>query len=77
MLLKMKFLLKSNYPFLLFGVLYSSSPELRFAKIFTDHCVLQREMPLPVWGWAHPEVEVTVEFSGQKKKPLPTRQANG
>ena len=23
---------------------------------------------MPVWGWAEPEVEVTVEFSGQKKK---------
>ena len=42
--------------------------DLRFAKIFTDHSVLQREMPVAVWGWAEPEVEVTVEFSSQKKK---------
>ena len=41
---------------------------LSFAKIFTDHCVLQRDMPVPVWGWAEPEVEVTVEFSSQKKR---------
>ena len=53
----------------LFALLSSlGATELRFAKIFTDRCVLQREMPAPVWGWAEPEVEVTVEFSSQKKK---------
>ena len=41
--------------------------ELRFAKIFTDYTVLQREMAVPVWGWAEPGAEVTVEFAGQKK----------
>ena len=53
----------------LFALLSSlGATELRFAKIFTDRCVLQREMPAPIWGWAEPEVEVTVEFSSQKKK---------
>ena len=53
----------------LFALLSSlGATELRFAKIFTDHGVLQRNMFVPVWGWAEPEVEVTVEFSGQKKK---------
>lgn len=32
---------------------------------FGDHMVLQREMPLPVWGWAAPGEEVTVELAGQ------------
>jgi len=41
---------------------------LRLAKIFTDHSVLQRDMAVPIWGWAEPEVEVTVEFSSQKKR---------
>jgi len=41
--------------------------ELRFAKIFTDHGVLQREMPVPVWGWAEAGAEVQVEFAGQAK----------
>ena len=53
----------------LFALLSSlGATELHFAKIFTDHSVLQREMPVAVWGWAEPEVEVTVEFSSQKKK---------
>ena len=53
----------------LFALLSSlGATELRFAKIFTDHGVLQRNMFVPVWGWAEPEIEVTVEFSSQKKR---------
>jgi hypothetical protein len=33
---------------------------------FRDNAVLQREMPLPVWGWSKPGTMVTVEFAGQK-----------
>ncbi|MBT7854242.1 MAG: hypothetical protein HN675_13065, partial [Opitutae bacterium] len=52
----------------LFALLSSlGATELRFAKIFTDHCVLQRDMPVPVWGWAEPQTEVHVEFAGQAK----------
>jgi sialate O-acetylesterase len=40
---------------------------LKLPGIFTDHMVLQRDMPVPVWGWAEPGEEVTVEFAGQKK----------
>ncbi len=29
--------------------------------------VLQREKPVPVWGWAAPKQSVTVTFAGQKK----------
>lgn len=41
-------------------------PALAIASIFTDHMVLQRDRPVPVWGSATPGVEVTVEFAGQK-----------
>jgi sialate O-acetylesterase len=30
---------------------------------FADNGVLQRELPLPVWGWSKPGTEVTVEFA--------------
>ncbi|MEI6644656.1 MAG: sialate O-acetylesterase [bacterium] len=43
---------------------------LKVAFLFTDHMVLQREMPVPVWGWADPGVKVTVEFAGQTKTAL-------
>ena len=40
---------------------------LSFAKIFTDHCVLQRDMPVPVWGWAEPKTQIQVHFADQRK----------
>lgn len=41
--------------------------EVKLSSIFTDHMVLQRDMPVPVWGKAAVGEEVTVEFAGQKK----------
>src|SRR4051794_11917604 len=40
----------------------AQSPALRFGQIFSDHMVLQRERPAPVWGWAAPNAKVTVSF---------------
>ena len=36
--------------------------EVRLPAIFSDHMVLQRNMPVPVWGWAGPGEKVTVSF---------------
>jgi sialate O-acetylesterase len=38
-------------------------PELRFARIFTDHMVLQQDKPMCVWGWARPGAKVTVTLT--------------
>ncbi len=40
--------------------------DVRLARIFSDHAVLQRGKPVPVWGTAEPGERVTVEFRGQK-----------
>lgn len=45
---------------------------LRLASPFTDHAVLQREQPVPVWGWAEPGANVTVTFGGQTKTAVAT-----
>lgn len=37
------------------------------APIFTDHMVLQREMPIAVWGKADPGEAVTVRFGADEK----------
>jgi sialate O-acetylesterase len=42
-------------------------PAIRLASIFQNHMVLQREMPVPVWGWAEPGADVAVRFAGQEK----------
>ena len=44
--------------------------ELTLASPFTSNAVLQREIPVPVWGTADPGDNVTVEFSGQKKSTV-------
>lgn len=45
----------------------ADEPGLRLAHVFSDHGVLQREKPLPVWGWATPAATVTVTLAGQSK----------
>ncbi|MEM8782118.1 MAG: sialate O-acetylesterase [Planctomycetota bacterium] len=39
---------------------------LRLPAVLGDHMVLQRDKPLPVWGWAEPRAEVRVRFKGQE-----------
>jgi len=40
--------------------------ELRVSPMFGDHMVLQRELPVPVWGKADPSETITVRFAGQE-----------
>lgn len=40
---------------------------LRLPAVFGDHMVLQRDVPVPVWGTADAGAVVTVAFAGQKK----------
>jgi sialate O-acetylesterase len=40
--------------------------EVRLANVFSENMVLQRDMPVPVWGWASPGEKVTVAFAAQK-----------
>lgn len=39
--------------------------EVRLPKIFSDHAVLQRDVPIRVWGWAEPSAAIAVDFHGQ------------
>ena len=41
--------------------------DFKLAAVFSDHMVLQREKPVPVWGWADAGEKVTIEFAGQSK----------
>ncbi|MAG57479.1 MAG: hypothetical protein CMJ83_14400 [Planctomycetes bacterium] len=45
-----------------------SSPacaQVRLPKIFTNHMVLQQELPIAVWGWASPAEVVRVQVAGR------------
>jgi sialate O-acetylesterase len=43
---------------------------IRTPKIFGDNMVLQRDMPIPVYGWADAGEQITVEFMGKTYKTI-------
>ena len=40
--------------------------DVRLPAIFSEHVVLQRDRPLPVWGWADAGEPVGVSLGAQK-----------
>lgn len=63
--------MKSVLPFAIMGLaiapVAASAANWELAAIFCDHAVLQRNRPVPVWGWGEPGDIITVEFAGQKQ----------
>lgn len=39
---------------------------MKLASIFQNHAVLQRDLPLPIWGMGEPGERVTVRFAGHE-----------
>ena len=44
-----------------------NAADLKLSAVFSNHMVLQRDKPVPVWGWGDPGEQITVEFSGRKQ----------
>jgi sialate O-acetylesterase len=44
----------------------AASADLRLPAVFSDHMVLQQQMPLAVWGWAGPGERVEVRLRAQR-----------
>ena len=49
------------------GMSPTARGEVKLPSLFSDHMVLQRGKPVPVWGWAAPGEEVRVAIGGQSK----------
>ncbi len=45
----------------------SAHANVKLPGIFSDHMVLQQNVPLPVWGWADAGEQVTVSIAGQTR----------
>ena len=61
--------------FLISAVAFADQ-QLEVAVPFTDNMILQRQMPVPVWGFDTPGAKVTVEFAGQKKSAVADQQGD-
>ena len=48
--------------------------DVSLPKVFGSHMVLQRDRPIPVWGWAAPGEEVSVRLGD---RPAVKATANG
>ena len=51
-------------------VLAASAPataDVRLPAVIGDNMVLQRDMPVAIWGWAAPDEKVTVKLAGQSR----------
>lgn len=46
----------------------STQAEVKLPGIFSDRMVLQRETPIPIWGWAEPKETIVVDFNGKQYK---------
>ena len=46
----------------------TAAADVTLPAMFSDHMVLQRDMPVPVWGAAKPGLKVTVAFRDQTKQ---------
>ncbi|MBW8880767.1 MAG: glycoside hydrolase family 2 [Asticcacaulis sp.] len=54
----------------------AQAPGLRFARIFGDHAVVQRDQPVTLWGTAAPVQTVTVTINGQGTNATTTATAD-
>ncbi len=50
----------------LFACTTAASANIRLPAVIGDHMVLQRDLPLPIWGWADSGEEVTVTLGDVK-----------
>ncbi len=44
---------------------HAQNAQLRLAGVFGNHMVLQRDQPIPIWGWSAPGDEVTISIADQ------------
>ena len=52
--------------FVCFCVATTATADVVLPTVFDDGMVLQRDLPVPIWGTANPREKVTVNFAGQQ-----------
>ena len=54
----------------------AETPRPLVHSLFCDHMVLQRDKPVPVWGWAPPGSEVVVAINGQTQSTVASQNGS-
>jgi sialate O-acetylesterase len=44
----------------------SNNHTFRFAQLFSDHIVFQRDKPIKIWGFSEPYEVIEIFFDGRK-----------
>lgn len=57
-------------------VFYAMKAQIKLPGIFTDHMVLQRNVPINIWGTAAAGEQITVQFNKQQKAAKADAQGN-
>ena len=60
--------------FLAVAVVSTAAADVKLPSLFADHMVLQRDLPVAVWGWADPGEKVTVSIGSQTKAVTANQQ---
>ncbi len=58
---------------ILFFGSFANAQDLSLNPLFSEHAVLQQEMPVPVWGDAKAGTKITVVFAGQEKTAVSSK----
>lgn len=61
---------------LFLGCTLSNQATVRLPHFFSDNMVLQREMPIRIWGTADKGENVSVTFNGNTRSDKADRQGN-
>jgi sialate O-acetylesterase len=51
--------------------------DVKLPSVLGSHMVLQRDKPLPIWGWADPGEEVTVQIDQEPSSPVKKADEKG
>ena len=60
-------ILKHLFAFLLAAITFTASAQIKLPNVIGSNMVLQRNQPVPVWGWTKPGKMVKVAFGNQNK----------
>ena len=60
----------------IFGFGVQSNAKVKLPRLISDGMILQRDVPVKIWGWASPKESVVVKFLGQTYKTKADRQGD-